>query len=44
MSIDIANAQTEDQVPIDEVKNFPIGRDIDLRQVVQHPQNEITPR
>ena len=44
MSIDIANAQTEEQVLIDEVKNFPIRRDAGLRQVVQRPENEIPPR
>jgi hypothetical protein len=44
VSTDIADAEPEEQVPIDEVKNFPIGRDTDLRQVVQRPQNEIAPR
>lgn len=44
MSIDVANAQTGEQVPIDEVKNLSIGRDGGLRQVVQRAQNEIAPR
>jgi hypothetical protein len=42
VSIDIANAQTEEQAMIDEVKNLSIGRDIGLRQVVQRAQHQIT--
>jgi hypothetical protein len=44
VSTDIADAEPEEQVSIDELKNFPIGRDAGLRQLVQRPQNEIAPR
>ena len=44
VSTDIADAEPEEQVLIDEMKNLSICRDLGLRQVVQHPQNEIAPR
>ena len=44
MSIDIAEATPKEEMSTDEVKNFSIGRDIGLRQVLQSPDNLIAPR
>ena len=44
MSIDIADTQPEEPMPIDEVQDFTIRCDIGLGQVLQSPQSLIAPR
>ena len=44
MSIDIADTQPEEPMPIDEVQDFSIRRDFGLGQVLQFPQSLIALR
>jgi hypothetical protein len=44
MSIDITDAQPEQPMPIDEVQDFSIRRDVGLGQVSQSSQSLIAPR